>query len=355
MIKCYWQVKIEKNWNDLTDYSTTSIFARVVGEKFFELTNHPGNVHMTLSDYRRAVDQGQSVAYFSQVASASEYYPFGMLLTEGNYSSGSYRFGFQGQEMDNEVKGTGNSINFKYRMHDPRIGRFFALDPLAPKFPHNSPYAFAMDKVIQFKELEGLEIALPQPWSWGVRISLPRVAVPSPPSVPVPPVIPNAPSIPQSYPDAPSLPKVDQIGLDWEVGVPSSPGDLGEEWEDVTHPKNKGIHRDFKNKKTGEKIRWDPGESGEPGWKGKNHWHRYNPKWTKKMGKRGKYLDKKGKPVDQGSKASHIKAGYKLLPVCEVWPGSKEEYRRYYKEKEKSDKEYDKWIEENMPDVPTQL
>jgi hypothetical protein len=42
-------------------------------------------------------------------------------------------------------------------MHDPRIGRFFALDPLKAKYPHNSPYAFSENVVISHKELEGLE------------------------------------------------------------------------------------------------------------------------------------------------------------------------------------------------------
>ncbi|WP_417266701.1 RHS repeat-associated core domain-containing protein [Brumimicrobium sp.] len=70
---------------------------------------------------------------------------------------GGYRYGFQGQEKDDEVKGEGNSINYKYRMHDPRIGRFFAVDPLAPKYPHNSPYAFSENNVIHAIELEGLE------------------------------------------------------------------------------------------------------------------------------------------------------------------------------------------------------
>ena len=44
-------------------------------------------------------------------------------------------------------------------MHDPRIGRFFAVDPLAPEYPHNSPYAFSENSVIAFVELEGLERA----------------------------------------------------------------------------------------------------------------------------------------------------------------------------------------------------
>lgn len=60
--------------------------------------------------------------------------------------------------MDNEVHGaTGTSYTFKYRMHDPRVGRFLSLDPIAAQYPHNSPYAFAENRVIDGIELEGLE------------------------------------------------------------------------------------------------------------------------------------------------------------------------------------------------------
>lgn len=68
-----------------------------------------------------------------------------------------YRYSFQGQERDDEIKGEGNSINYKYRMHDPRLGRFFAVDPLAAKYPHNSVYAFSENNVVHAVELEGLE------------------------------------------------------------------------------------------------------------------------------------------------------------------------------------------------------
>lgn len=67
---------------------------------------------------------------------------------------------FQGQESDDEIKGEGNSVNYKYRMHDPRLGRFFAIDPLASKYPHNSVYAFSENRVIDCRELEGLEAEL---------------------------------------------------------------------------------------------------------------------------------------------------------------------------------------------------
>ncbi|GAA0876022.1 hypothetical protein GCM10009118_24320 [Wandonia haliotis] len=42
-------------------------------------------------------------------------------------------------------------------MHDPRIGRFFAVDPLAAKFTHYTPYSFSGNKVIHAIEYEGLE------------------------------------------------------------------------------------------------------------------------------------------------------------------------------------------------------
>jgi RHS repeat-associated protein len=87
----------------------------------------------------------------------TDYSPFGVLLPERTSSSAFYRSGFQGQEHDDEVKGEGNSVNFKYRMHDPRVGRFFAVDPLAAKYPYNSPYAFSENRVIDALELEGLE------------------------------------------------------------------------------------------------------------------------------------------------------------------------------------------------------
>lgn len=59
--------------------------------------------------------------------------------------------------MDDEVKGDGNSVNYNYRMHDPRLGRFFAIDPLAAKYPYNSTYAFSENVVINAVELEGKE------------------------------------------------------------------------------------------------------------------------------------------------------------------------------------------------------
>jgi len=66
-----------------------------------------------------------------------------MLLPGRHANTSDYRYGFGGKEMDNEVKGEGNSVNYIFRMHDPRVGRFFAMDPIFDNFPLNSPYAFS--------------------------------------------------------------------------------------------------------------------------------------------------------------------------------------------------------------------
>ena len=80
-----------------------------------------------------------------------------MLVPNRHESSESYRYGFQNQEKDDELKGEGNSINYTFRMHDPRTGRFFATDPLEHSFTWNSPYAFSENSPIWGVELEGLE------------------------------------------------------------------------------------------------------------------------------------------------------------------------------------------------------
>jgi hypothetical protein len=46
-------------------------------------------------------------------------------------------------------------------MHDPRIGRFFARDPLEKSYPYNSPYAFSENRVVDMVELEGKETGNP--------------------------------------------------------------------------------------------------------------------------------------------------------------------------------------------------
>lgn len=62
---------------------------------------------------------------------------------------------FQGQPLDDDL-GL-NWYGFKWRNHDPQIGRFIQIDPLSEEYVHNSTYAFSENKVVAHIELEGLE------------------------------------------------------------------------------------------------------------------------------------------------------------------------------------------------------
>src|SRR5690554_5096083 len=72
----------------------------------------------------------------------------------------NYRYSVQNQEHHDEIRGKGNYINYKYRGHDPRVGRLdWMIDPLAKDYPFYSPYAFSGNRVLDAVELEGLEPA----------------------------------------------------------------------------------------------------------------------------------------------------------------------------------------------------
>jgi hypothetical protein len=75
-------------------------------------------------------------------------------------------------------------------------------------------------------------------------------------------------------------------------------------FEDVSHPQAaKNGHYEFKNKKTGEYVKFDKGKPGAMGHEGKDHYHKLNPASSSK---KDLYLDGKGQPVAKNSDASHV-------------------------------------------------
>ncbi len=59
-----------------------------------------------------------------------------------------YRYGFNGKENDNEVKGNGNQLDFGARIYDPRIGRFLSRDVYESNYPNMSSYAYGLNNPI---------------------------------------------------------------------------------------------------------------------------------------------------------------------------------------------------------------
>ncbi len=78
-----------------------------------------------------------------------------MLLPNRHASSDKYRYGFQGQEKDDEVKGEGNSYTTHFRQLDPRIAKWFSLDPKMRSFPGWSPYNYSLNNPIFFNDPNG--------------------------------------------------------------------------------------------------------------------------------------------------------------------------------------------------------
>ena len=113
--------------------------------------SHLGNVLAVISDKKipqfntDALPSSGLKVFSPEVLSYSDYYPFGMLVPNRHGSSDSYRFGFNGKEKDDELKGEGNSYDFGARMLDPRIGRWFAPDKEEDEFPWQSTYSFVSD------------------------------------------------------------------------------------------------------------------------------------------------------------------------------------------------------------------
>ncbi|MES2649395.1 MAG: RHS repeat-associated core domain-containing protein [Bacteroidota bacterium] len=129
------------------------------GEKFFELSNHLGNVLATITDrlIQMSAEMGLVSYYLPDVATASDYYPFGMQMPGRSSSSESYRYGFNGKENDIEIKGAGNQQDYGMRIYDPRLGRFLSVDPLTSKYAMLTPYQFASNRPIDGIDLDGLE------------------------------------------------------------------------------------------------------------------------------------------------------------------------------------------------------
>ena len=68
------------------------------------------------------------------------YYPFGMAMGGRKGSVGNYRYGYQGSEKDDEIKGQGNYYTTFFRGLDPRLGKWLSVDPKASSLPWQSPY-----------------------------------------------------------------------------------------------------------------------------------------------------------------------------------------------------------------------
>ncbi len=112
-----------------------------------------GNIRLSYSDLN-----GNGLVNASEIIEENNYYPFGMKQRGYNGvvngTPNTYKT-FQGQEFT-DAFGL-NVHEWKYRMSDPSIGRFWQIDPLAEKYPWMTTYQFSANQPIHAPELEGME------------------------------------------------------------------------------------------------------------------------------------------------------------------------------------------------------
>ncbi|WP_286920125.1 DUF6443 domain-containing protein [Flavobacterium sp. UBA4197] len=140
----------------------------------FNYTDHIGNIRLSWA----WDDQNEGL----KIIEESHYYPFGLKHRAYNTNQYSFvppvngvpgyavptleqaggrtpvnpfKYKYQGQERQEEIGLNWDS--FKWRNYDYAIGRFMSIDPLAEDYTYQSTYAFAENKVISHRELEGLE------------------------------------------------------------------------------------------------------------------------------------------------------------------------------------------------------
>ncbi len=88
------------------------------------------------------------------------HHSFGSIMPGREYTAQSvagYRFGYNGKERDDEVKGEGIQQDYGFRIYDGRLSRFLSVDPLTRDYPFYTPFQFAGNMPIFTIDLDGLE------------------------------------------------------------------------------------------------------------------------------------------------------------------------------------------------------
>jgi RHS repeat-associated protein len=125
----------------------------VRGVKSYELTNYLDNVMAIVSDRRIPVAGG----WTADIRKGQDYYPYGQRMPGRGCDTCSYRYGFNGKESDDSVKGLGNELDYSARIYDPQIGRFLSTDAYKKTAIGWSTYRFGFDNPIRYNDASGNE------------------------------------------------------------------------------------------------------------------------------------------------------------------------------------------------------
>jgi RHS repeat-associated protein len=138
------------------------------GSRTYELSNHLGNVMVTVSDRKLGVDNNSDGVidyYTADVITANDFYPFGLDMPGRKFGAVG-RYGFNGKERDKDLNSL-TAYDLKFRIYNPAIGKFLSVDPLTKDFPFYSPYQYAGNTPIWCIDLDGREPLPYTEWEHG--------------------------------------------------------------------------------------------------------------------------------------------------------------------------------------------
>ena len=143
-------------FDDETGTITYSAYSYV-----FQYKDWWGNIRLSYGDN----NLDGSIDPTSEIIKEDNYFPFGIKqwgynddVLGGNSLAQNFMT-YQGQELTEDLQL--GIHEWKYRISDPSIGRFWSIDPLSDEYVYNSTYAFQENKLGLGVELEGKELSDP--------------------------------------------------------------------------------------------------------------------------------------------------------------------------------------------------
>ena len=137
--------------NTLNVHQLSNLPIRKNGFLYIYISNETPNVDVFFDNLQVTHIRGPLIE-------ETHYYPYGLVMAGiSSKAAGGVenKVKFTSQLFDDDLGW--NTYQMKFRTHDPQIGRFLQIDPLADQYVHNSTYAYAENDVIRAVDVEGLE------------------------------------------------------------------------------------------------------------------------------------------------------------------------------------------------------
>ncbi|QQV03155.1 MULTISPECIES: RHS repeat domain-containing protein [Chryseobacterium] len=123
-------------------FSTSEGYFDYVNNRYiYHYNDHLGNVRVSFAR------EGNTAVIVQQ----NDYYAFGLKHSGGLSGNGSYKYEYNGKELQEEL----GMYDYGARFYMPDIGRWGVIDPLAESYRRHSPYHYAVNNPMRFIDPDG--------------------------------------------------------------------------------------------------------------------------------------------------------------------------------------------------------